>query len=691
MARNRKAKPQPNTSAPTPPPPISTPLDKLDQLWLAFGLLLTGVVYGWTLWPSIAGGDNGELVGAACSLGIIHPPGYPLFTMLGHLFTYLPWGSPALRINLASVATQLVAWAIMYLACRRLTTHKWLAWSLPTLFAFSTLIWRYAVHAEVFALNNLFISLFVWQLIICVQEQRPKKAYLLAFLFGLALTNHHTFLFIGAPAGLFLLYYFRRSLLAPKPLLGLIGLIIIGMTPYYYIHWAAMQTPLLSWGDATTFKGFLVHLLRQEYGTFQLASSGAEQSQLLWGLFYYSESLLRHILFVLAVPLFSGVRALWLGKTQLPKSFGLLFLFIPVFYLIVFHILANLPYVEGAALYKDILSRFWVMPHWWSIILILLGVEDILSRPFPLTPVHIRGLFLALPFINLGVNFKAENHRDNLTFENFGRHIIEPLPQGALFFSLGDINTNTVRYLQNCEGFRTDVKVIDRSLMSYTWMKRIAQKHYPTVTLPGAAYHPSQKGFFDLKRLFDANMERHQVFITTIKTKDSLEASDKIWENTYSLMPYGLTMRVFYKNQIPPIDQYIEDSKKYLLDPLAEFKVQPVPGSWESVVQSNYWLAHHMRAAEILKYALRTQEKKYFQIAEQLLEELVARNPTPPADYFKNLGIAHQHLSKLSVGPEQKKHETRMLEVWSVYVQKTDRRDKTYQDIVSVLRAFGRG
>jgi hypothetical protein len=39
-----------------------------------------------TMYPTVPGGDSGELIVAACTRGIAHPPGYPLFTMLGIAF-----------------------------------------------------------------------------------------------------------------------------------------------------------------------------------------------------------------------------------------------------------------------------------------------------------------------------------------------------------------------------------------------------------------------------------------------------------------------------------------------------------------------------------------------------------------------------------------------------------------------------
>ena len=53
--------------------------------------------------PDILPADAGEFQLAAALLGVAHPPGYPLYTLLGHLFIRLiPWGTPAYRLNLLS-------------------------------------------------------------------------------------------------------------------------------------------------------------------------------------------------------------------------------------------------------------------------------------------------------------------------------------------------------------------------------------------------------------------------------------------------------------------------------------------------------------------------------------------------------------------------------------------------------------
>src|SRR6266850_8554288 len=81
---------------------------------------IAAAAYGLTLAPGVQAGDSGELILAAQSLGIPHPPGYPLWVLLGHAFTILPWGSVALRVNALSALLAAFAAGLFTLLAARL-------------------------------------------------------------------------------------------------------------------------------------------------------------------------------------------------------------------------------------------------------------------------------------------------------------------------------------------------------------------------------------------------------------------------------------------------------------------------------------------------------------------------------------------------------------------------------------------
>ena len=240
------------------------------------GVVILGI-YIRTLAPTVAGGDSGELITAGYTLGVVHPPGYPLYTLLAKLFTFIPIGTIAWRVNLLSAVCGAAAATLLFLAVARWSRSVWAGLVSASLFAFSRRVWPHAVTAEVFALNNLFIAGIVY-LTVRFSGERPAEAAavrgrhvvacVLFFWIGLGLTNHHTLIFYALPAALFVLL--DPAMREPRRIGTYLLCGVLGLIPYLYLPLASARIPLMSWGDQTTAGGFLNHLLRREYGTFRL-------------------------------------------------------------------------------------------------------------------------------------------------------------------------------------------------------------------------------------------------------------------------------------------------------------------------------------------------------------------------------------------------------------------------------------
>jgi len=128
-------------------------------------------VYLTTLAPTVTFVDSGELIAAASSLGVAHPPGFPLYTLVAHVATWLPFGSVAQRVHLVSAVSAAAAAAMLTLVAFELLRRQsrepapWTiavaALSAGALFAFSRSLWAYATVAEVYALN-IALVLVTW-------------------------------------------------------------------------------------------------------------------------------------------------------------------------------------------------------------------------------------------------------------------------------------------------------------------------------------------------------------------------------------------------------------------------------------------------------------------------------------------------------------------------------------------------
>ncbi|XP_026967153.1 protein O-mannosyl-transferase TMEM260 isoform X7 [Sagmatias obliquidens] len=247
-------------------------------------------VFTLTLPPSVPGGDSGELITAAHELGVAHPPGYPLFTLVAKLAIILfPFGSVAYRVNLLCGLFGAVAAALLFFTVFRLSGSYAGGILAAGVFSFSRLTWQWSIAAEVFSLNNLFVGLLMALTVhfeeATTAQERSKIAKIGAFCCGLSLCNQHTvvvYVLCIIPWILFRLLKEKELSLGSLLKLGLY--LSAGLLPYVYLPISSYRHQARwTWGDQTTLPGFLTHFLREEYGTFSLAKSeiGSSMSEIL--------------------------------------------------------------------------------------------------------------------------------------------------------------------------------------------------------------------------------------------------------------------------------------------------------------------------------------------------------------------------------------------------------------------------
>nr|XP_045756886.1 transmembrane protein 260 isoform X5 [Mirounga angustirostris] len=247
-------------------------------------------VFTLTLPPSVPGGDSGELITAAHELGVAHPPGYPLFTLVAKLaITLFPFGSVAYRVNLLCGLFGAVAASLLFFTVFRLSGSHAGGILAAGVFSFSRLTWQWSIAAEVFSLNNLFVGLLMALTVhfeeAATAKERSKIAKIGAFCCGLSLCNQHTIvLYVLCIIPWILFRLLKEKELSLGSLLELSLYFSAGLLPYVYLPVSSyLNQARWTWGDQTTLLGFLTHLLRAEYGTFSLAKSetGSSMSKIL--------------------------------------------------------------------------------------------------------------------------------------------------------------------------------------------------------------------------------------------------------------------------------------------------------------------------------------------------------------------------------------------------------------------------
>lgn len=262
-----------------------------------FGGALT--LYWVTLAPSVAVlfDDSLEFQLIAYELGIAHPTGYPLFTLLGWLFTRLPIGDVAYRVNLMSAVFGAATVSLTYLLGRAVVpepaaadadSHPWPVEAGAILGAValtvSPVLWSQATLAEVYTLNAAIVAAILLGLLRLTQPARPlppvsedstgepdgrtdlsRQLLFVAGLLGLGLAHHRTVLLV-VPAVAFALWHVRgRWSVRPALLLAFAAPLLF----YLYIPWRG-HVGSLDGTYVNSLDGFVRHVTASGYGTFFL-------------------------------------------------------------------------------------------------------------------------------------------------------------------------------------------------------------------------------------------------------------------------------------------------------------------------------------------------------------------------------------------------------------------------------------
>lgn len=208
---------------------------------------VTTVIYLSTLAPTVAFWDCGEFITTAYTLGIPHPPGAPFYTLLGRIFSMLPFGEIAFRVNLLSAVAGIATVVLIYLCTVRLLS-TWLdrentvqqvailaggvVASLSTAFSFS--FWNNAIEAEVYGLSMCITMLAVWVALRWDDAHKDHNSdrllLFIAYLFGLGAGVHLQCL-LTIPGILILLF---TDLMEDRPLKHQV-LVVVGLILYPFL------------------------------------------------------------------------------------------------------------------------------------------------------------------------------------------------------------------------------------------------------------------------------------------------------------------------------------------------------------------------------------------------------------------------------------------------------------------------
>lgn len=271
---------------------------KTDRILALAALLIPFAVYMTTLTPTVSFFDSGELISGAATLGVSHPPGYPLYVLIGHAFSYMPLGNIAFRVNSASSVFGALSVMVIYLitlnVMKRLFPEgkdqifiRMAAFSSSLMFAFSLNQWGQTNMSEVYALNTFIVGLLIFAALAWHDyatnldidaKGNPSLFYFFSFLFGLGFGDHHTILVV-VPVGFFIIVATKwQSLLDIKKIFFCVAFFALGFSVYIYMPVRATTDLIMNWGNPETWTQFRWMFFREGYPKGQIYRS--------WSLFW---------------------------------------------------------------------------------------------------------------------------------------------------------------------------------------------------------------------------------------------------------------------------------------------------------------------------------------------------------------------------------------------------------------------
>lgn len=562
-----------------------------------FVFLVSFIVYMMTLAPGVGFIDAGELAVAASTLGIAHPTGYPLFILIGHLFTLFPIASTEIvRLNIMSAFfAAMGACAVVYLVSE--IHNHWLVAKqkvkiepknikkekVPVVLtsgetklhqanaagifagvivAFSETWWANATSIEVYPLHQFFLPVVLTFFLRMLRNDSKRDGFLFALLLGLSFSNHLTTILL-APACLYA--FFARHGFGPSAWkrIGMLVLpFVLGLLPYLYLYINAHSATLMNWGDPSNIGSFIKHVTGGQYKIWMFTGNNAgKQFGEFWaglpGEFSW---------FILLFALL-GLYQIFMMRTQQRVNmlaFLLILFFSCVFYGINYDI-------------HDIDSYF-ILAYLTLVVIATSGLvfDTLLDTQFTKKISSVAYKLILFAFLCGGLqvlyHYQNSDESGNHMVDDFTLNMMNNLPKDAIVISSAwDFWVSGSFYYQFVEKIRPDITVIDLALLRdrpwyYKHLELIAPKvlnncrNELDVFMPhliafdkgenydGAAITSTYRNFTDA--LIRNNQDR-PIFVTT----ETVSERDELFAPSFKAYPAGVAFRLAERDTVYDVFQ----------------------------------------------------------------------------------------------------------------------------------------
>lgn len=600
---------------------------KNKRIWLisAAIFIFTLFLYIPRISPSVFSADSGDLLGAIISKGVAHPPGYPLFILLGRFFNFLPvYGTAAFKVGLLSALSTSLTVTFLFIISYFLTKKYVTSIIASVSYALIYTIWSYAEVVEVFSLANLLtvfllLTIFLFWNDLERNKFTNKYYYILFFLWGVAFTNHHSILLLFIPT-IFLFFPYRKQFIVKKRIISGLILFILGFSIYINVYLNARGIPFVNWDNPINISNFIHLFTRADYGSFILKGDLFDEN------IFIRIFQMRPYLFMLYLDWsFLGLFLILLGVVVKKNNFNRFYFFLIfsiIFYgpLFMFYSSPDLSGLFSLGVYE----RFVLLSNPFFVPFLALGLSvftnfiagkfKFSSKKFTYFLFLLQVVFLLLPLSLYKRNNQRTNFKRFTLGDDWGKLIytsVKGEPK-AILYIMGDDDIFTTWYylLNNYKIPPAQIAVIAPDLLGMKGLDLVYKKYYPWVYFSELSLRKSSNELFGL-------------MILRFIDKVPLYVSDDIkLPKGYKKYPRGPLFRIVREKTKIDINKEIAyyteilnqlTPKDYISTPLTE-------NFFVNEFINNYGSTH-------ISYAYFFAENKKYQEAHAAIKEAFKYNP----------------------------------------------------------------
>ena len=231
-------------------------LRKKTVIFAVLSLVIPLVIYILTLEHKLVGGDTSWYAIQIPEMSLMVPTGYPTFTLLEKLFTFLPIGDLAYRLNLFSAIFGALTILFLFLSINRLVKNEFISFISSMIFAFIVPFWEVANRLEFDTLNSFFMVLMFFSAIIYNENKTRKYLYFFSFCLGLSLTNHPLAFFLVPAIALYVIIINPRIFKSIKAIFISMLYFILPLLSYLYLPIRSLQ----GYGEVNTPLRFFYYI-----------------------------------------------------------------------------------------------------------------------------------------------------------------------------------------------------------------------------------------------------------------------------------------------------------------------------------------------------------------------------------------------------------------------------------------------